>query len=158
MNGNRVSLLVFGEPIISVFPGYGKNQLNSLLRNLAHAELGASLRFKHLEYIPSRLFPTRSQIVILSTVDSRDLATYAQLLAFGYDVLLISPDPVEFTFRMLPLNEVNTMAFRAARVERVIQLNRLLKLGVNVIDWQVNQPLETVVHKANGRITHRRNI
>ena len=30
-NGNRVSLLVFGESILTAFPGYGKQQLNLLL-------------------------------------------------------------------------------------------------------------------------------
>lgn len=157
-NGNRVSLLVFGESITSVFPGYGKNQLNLLLRNLARARLGENLPFRYLEYFPTRLFPTRSQIVIFSTVDSRDLETYARLRAFGYDVLLISPDPVDYAARMLPKTEITTLATRAARVERVIQLKRLLKLGVYVIDWQVNQPLETIVHKAARHLMHRRNI
>jgi len=157
-NGNRVSLLVFGESITSVFPGYGKTQLNLLLRNLARARLGANLQFRHLEYFPTRLFPTRSKIVIFSTVDARDLETYARLIAFGYDVLLITPDPVDYAARMLPKTEIISLASRAAQVERVLQLNRLLKLGVNVIDWQVNQSLETIVHRAAKHLMHRRNI
>jgi len=157
-NGNRVSLLVYGKSILTTFPGYGKTQLNLLLGNLARAKLGGNLPLTHLKHFSTRLFPTRSLVLILSTVDPRDLETYARLRAFGYDVLLISPDPVDFTARTLPLTEVNTLASRAARVERVIQLKRLLKLGVNVIDWQVNQPLEKIVRRTARHLNHRRNV
>jgi len=157
-NGNRVSLLVYGKSILTAFPGYGKRQLNLLLWKLARAKLEESLPLTHLKHFSTRLFPTRSLILILSTVDPRDIETYARLRSFGYDVLLISPDPVDFTSRMLPVTEVNTLASRAARVERVIQLKRLLKLGVNVIDWQVDQPLEEVVHRTARHLNHRRNI
>jgi len=157
-NGNRVSLLVYGRPINTVFPGYGKKHLNILLRILAQAKLGAYVPFNYLEYFPARLFPTRSVIVIFSTVHPRDLDVYTRLRAYGYEVLLISPDPVEYAARLLPSSELNTLAFRAARIERVVLLKRLLKLGVKVVDWQINNPLETVVHETLDRLTERRNI
>jgi uncharacterized protein (DUF58 family) len=146
-HGNRVSLLLFGTSMKSVFPGCGKHQLNQLIWNLARAKLGPYLPFDYLEYFPARLFPVRSLVVIFSTVDARDLDAYARLRAYGYDVLLISPDPVDFTSRLLPAAEVHNLAFRAARAERIIQLKRLLKMGVKVVDWQVDIPLDTVVHE-----------
>ena len=157
-SGNRVSLLVFGELIAPVFPGYGKKQLNVLLRNLARARLGAYLPFRYFEGFLTRLMPARSQIVIFSAVDSRDLETYARLLSFGYDVLLISPDPVDYAAQMLPRTELNALASRAARVERIVQLNQLLKMGVKVIDWQVNKPLDQAIHMAMRDLGQRRNI
>lgn len=156
--GNRVSLLVFGDSLVSVYPGYGKHQLNKVQSTLARAKLGANFPFSYLKYLPTRLFPSRSMIVIFSTVDSRDLDIYARLISFGYEVLLISPDPVDFAARMSPTTEINTLAFRAARVERVIQLKQLLKMGVKVIDWQVDKPLETIIHKTTVKMGHRRNI
>ena len=156
--GNRVSLLVFGEFISSVFPGYGMGQLSVLQRKLACAKLGGNLPFNYLEYFPTRLFPSRSMIIILSTVDSRDLETYARLLAFGYEVLLISPDPTDFASRMSPSTEINRLASRAARVERVLLLKQLLKVGVNVIDWQVNQSLEIILHKTTKQLIRKENV
>jgi uncharacterized protein (DUF58 family) len=156
--GNRVALLVFGEVITSLFPGYGKKQLNFVLRNLARARLGANLPLGYLEYFPVRLFPSRSQIVMISAVDSRDLETYARLRAFGYDVLLISPDPVDYAARMLPVTEINALAIRAARVERAIQLKRLLKMGVEVIDWQVTKSLDATIQDSARHMIYRRNI
>jgi uncharacterized protein (DUF58 family) len=157
-NGNRVSLLVFGEFVLTAFPGYGKRQLDVLLWNLARASLGGSLPFTSLEHFPTQLFPTRSLLVIFSTVDARDQEAYARLRAFGYEVLLISPDPVDFTTQRLPQTQTNTLASRAARVERVIQLKRLLKLGVKIIDWQVSQPLEPLVRDLAMQMTYTRNI
>jgi uncharacterized protein (DUF58 family) len=156
--GNRVSLLIFGDSIISVYPGYSKHQLNKVHTTLARARLGSNFPFNYLEYLPTRLFPARASIVIFSTVNPRDLDIYARLISFGYEVLLISPDPVDFASRMLPKTETNSLAIRAARVERAIQLNQLLKMGVQVIDWQVDQPLETIIRKTTVKMGHRRNI
>ena len=120
--------------------------------------MGGNLPFSYLENFPIRLFPTRSLIILFSPVDSRDLETYARLRAFGYEVLLISPDPVDFIPKTLPQNKINSLASRAARVERIVLLKHLLKLGVNVIDWQVDQPLESLLQKTARRLVHKRNI
>ena len=156
--GNRVALLIFGETIVTLFPGYGKRQLNAVLRNLARAKLGENLPLSHLEYFPVRLFPSRSQIVMISAVDSRDLETYARLRANGYDVLLISPDPVDYAAQILPQNEINSLAIRAARLERAIQQKRILNMGIRVIDWQISLPLDAVIQASIRSMSQRRNI
>jgi uncharacterized protein (DUF58 family) len=156
-HGNRVSLLAFGESIVPVFPGYGKKHLNGIQRNIARARLGAYLPFRYFEGVISHLIPPRSQIVVCSAVDSRDLETYARLLSFGFEVLLISPDPVDYAARLLPETKINSLASRAARVERVVILNRLLKMGVQVVDWQVNKPLDKAIHLAMLGFDQRRN-
>lgn len=101
--GNRVALLIFGKSISTLFPGYGKRQLNFVLRDLARARLGENLPLSYLEYFPVRLFPSHSQFVMISTLNSRDLETYTRLRAYGYDVLLISPNPVDYAARRLPV-------------------------------------------------------
>ena len=156
--GNRVALLIFGENISSLFPGYGKRQLNSVLRELAHARLGENLPLGYLEYFPVRIFPSSSQIVMISAVDSRDLEAYARLRAFGYEVLLISPDPVDYIARRLPLNEINALAIRVAGIERAMQMKRLLKMGIEVIDWQVTKPLDAIIHASSKHMNRRSNI
>ena len=157
-NGNRVSLLVYGKPVSSVFPGSGRKHLHTLQRTLADAKLGDYVPFSYLGYFPTRFFPARSVIVIFSRVHHRDLEVYARLRAFGYDVLLIAPDQVEYTLQILPPNQVNSQAARLARVERILQLKQLLKQGVKVVDWQVDKPLESIIHETVYRLEHRRNI
>lgn len=152
-NGNRVSLLLFGQAMSSLFPGFGKLQLNRVLQGLGSAQLGGYVPFDYLKYFPVRLFPARAQIIVLSSLDRRDLDSYARLRAYGYDVHLISPDPVDFKFRMMPKTERGNLAFRAARVERRTWLAQLIEMGVTVTDWQVDTPLESVL---NGRRKHHR--
>ncbi|HSL45327.1 MAG TPA: DUF58 domain-containing protein [Anaerolineales bacterium] len=156
--GNRVSLLIFGERMASRLPGYGKKQLNRMVRSLARAKLGSNLSLRYLEYLPTRLFPSRSILIMFSTVGAHDYETYARLRSFGYEILLVSPDPVEYVRQRLPQTEINSLAVRAARIERVMQLKKIMKLGVQVIDWQVDRPFETVIQKTASYFTHRRNV
>jgi uncharacterized protein (DUF58 family) len=155
--GNRVSLLVFGNSIHYVFPGYGKKQHQALLRRLARAKLGSNIAFKKLEYFPVRLFPAHSLITVLSPVDADDVETYARLMAHGYEVLLISPDAVDYANRTAPQTVQNSLAFRAAKAERVLLFRKLLKMGVNVIDWQLDTPLGAVMQQNARPYMHRRN-
>jgi uncharacterized protein (DUF58 family) len=157
-NGNRVSLLVFGESMISAFPGYGKKHLSLLLEKLALAKLGKNMPFSYLKYFHTKLFPAGSLIIVFSSANSNDLETYTRLRASGYEVILISPDPIDYLSRLGPQTEINTLAFRAARVERIVQLQKLLKLGIKIVDWQVNKPLETVIQKSVRDLIHRRNL
>ncbi|MBN1266018.1 MAG: DUF58 domain-containing protein [Anaerolineales bacterium] len=149
-NGNRVSLLVYGKHVRTAFPGYGKHQRDKLLRQLAGAKLSEEFPFTSIDSFPTKLFPARSFLVIFSIYDDRDRLTYAQLRSHGYSVLLISPDPIDFTAGILPDTKVNSLAARAARIERVFHFNCLLKLGINVIDWQVDEPLEPLIRKTSS--------
>lgn len=147
-NGNRVSLLLFGQSMRSLFPGFGKQQLNRVLENLGRAQLGDYVPFSFLKYFPVRLFPVRAQIIILSTLDQRDPEGYARLRSFGYDVLLISPDPVEYDFRKHPASTRGELAYRAARVERIVLLERLVDMGIKVANWSVDMPLDPILHES----------
>lgn len=157
-DGNRVALLVFGETLESLLPGYGKKQLNRILGCLARAKLGSHISFGYLEYFPTRLFPSRSYLVVISTLGPRDHETYARLRSAGYEVLLISPNPIPSTRLQLHSSDVRDLAIRAAQIERVIELKRLMKLGVHVIDWKVTEPFETVLQRATRYWVRRRNV
>ena len=156
--GNRVALLIFGENTSCLFPGYGKRQLSSVIRELCQATLGRNLPFRYLEYFPTRVFPAQSVIIAFSALDARDLDTYARLRSYGYEVVLVSPSPVELTAQTLAPTKLNRRALRAARLERAAGLNRLLALGVEVIDWDTRQPLDPLLQDAARAMAHRRNL
>lgn len=155
-NGNRVSLMIFGKHFRTAFPGYGKQQRDILVRNLAGAKLGGDLPLTSINHFPVQLFPTRSLLVVISTYSDRDREAYARLRSHGYEIILISPDPIDLTVRMFPNNETIALAARAARVERVLMLNRLVKLGIKVIVWQVDQPLEPLIREAASKMSRNR--
>lgn len=154
-DGNRVGLLVFGRQMRHLFPGYGKHQLNSILRTLALVKPSPMLSLFNLETMQKRIFQNRSQVIMISSPVSEDLNAYINLCAHGFPVLLISPDAVEYSFRIFEDGKPEAqMAKRAAQIERRLLLLKLNRLGVKVVDWpltqSLNQTLITAIRR-NGR-------
>jgi uncharacterized protein (DUF58 family) len=153
--GNRVGLLIFGEKMTAVFPGSGKKHLHNVYRYLAQASARKSIPLEYLSYYSYRLFPRRSIVCIISPYSQRDLSTYSRLAAEGYQVILISPNPVDHAAQRTPVNQVTSLAYRAARLGRYVQLSPLLSLGIHVVDWPVDQPLNEVLHERLAPVMHR---
>jgi len=139
--GNRVGLLVCGESLIRLTPGYGKAQLHSILCALARVRTGAGASLESLKYLPVRLFPSRSQLIVISSLAPVDLPVYTRLRAEGYPIILLSPDPVAYAGQSIGKDRASTLAVRAAGLERRLQLQQLARQGVQVVDWPVDQPL-----------------
>ena len=146
--GNRVSLLVYQRHITSVFPGYGKRQLNRVLHTLAQITPESSSSFDSLQFIPIQMFSSHSLIVIISPLMSGDSRFFRRLRAYGYQVLLISPDPLDYARHVLPTDLDSRLATRLTRLERQIEINQIAQLWIPVIDWQVSQPLASLVRNA----------
>jgi uncharacterized protein (DUF58 family) len=150
--GHRVSLLVFGETMLNTFPGYGKTQLHRIMGCLSKAKVGTENRISaSLDFLPIRMFPSQALIIILSSLTSADKSLFLRLRAYGYQALLVSPDPIAFAHPSMAQDINNRLAIRAARVERRLQLNDIAQLQIPVIDWQVNQPLFPLVRNALTR-------
>ena len=146
--GNRVSLLVYQQHIINLFPGYGKVQLNRILRTLARITAEEDGSLNSLQFLPLQMFSSHSLIVILSPLTSGDWRLFRRMRAYGYQVLLISPDPLDYARQMLPTDRVTRLATRLTRLERQMEINQIAQLWIPVIDWQVNQPLSPLVRNA----------
>lgn len=150
--GHRVSLFVFGATMLQVFPGYGKVQLHRIMGCLSRANVGLENRMSApLGYIPIRMFPSRALIIIISPLVSADLYIFRRLRAYGYQVLLVSPDPIDFAYPTLAQDTTTRLAIRAARLARRLQLNDISQLQVPVIDWKISQPLFPLVRNALTR-------
>ena len=159
-DGNRVGMLVYGGFLDWTFPGYGKVQRERILRALARAQTGESLVFDKLDYLPTRFFPAKSQLVLVSPLCREDVPALVRLRARGYQLIVISPDLVAFEARSLlifgaeVLRPAVLLAARIARLERVLLLRKLRQAGVQVVDWQVDKPFDQVVHASLGRMPH----
>lgn len=150
--GNRVGLLIYGGALHWTIPGYGKLQRERLLRALAGAHIGESQVFDRLNYLPTRFFAAQSQLILVSPLWPDDAAAVHRLLALGYRVLVVRPDPISFERRALPdLPEVD-LAVRIANVERALARRRLQRLGVRVVDWNVSTPLDRAIVTSLGRV------
>jgi uncharacterized protein (DUF58 family) len=146
--GNRVSLLVYQRHVASVFPGYGKLQLNRVLHTLAQITPESDDSFNSLQFLPIRMFSSHSLIVIISPLMSGDWQFFRRLRAYGYQVLLISPDLLDYAQHILPTDLDSRLATRLTRLERQIEIKQITQLWIPVIDWQVSQPLAPLVRNA----------
>lgn len=147
-DGNRVGLLVYGSSLSIAFPGMGKIQRERILQVLARAETGFSYALEKLDYLPTRFFPSRSQVILVSPLIPEDVPVLGFLRARGYAVLVVSPNPIRFEAPGSPTSSSEELAYRCAQAERDLLLNSLRRSGVQVVDWDVSQPLETLVRSA----------
>lgn len=150
--GNRVGLLLYSSYLGWTLPGYGRIQREKILYALANARTGDSQIFSDLEHIPTRLFPPESQIVFVSPLSEDDLKPLIQLRAQGYDVLVVSPNPVKFELSYLPASHPNVdLAGRVLHMERLLLLQRLQRANIHVLDWNVEEPFDLLVKRRLGR-------
>lgn len=146
-DGNRVGLLQYGTQLDWTHPGFGKVQRERILQSLARAKPGESMIFEKLANLPKRLFPPNAQLVLISPLHSDDLPVLIHLRARGYALMVISPDPIRFEQAHLDLSSQRTsLAVRLACLERTLMLHKLGQAGIQVLDWDVNIPLEAAVH------------
>ena len=145
--GNRVGLLIFGEKMTAVFPSSGKKHLFQIYRYLAQASAKKSIPLEYLNYFSYRLFPRGSIIFMISPFGYRDLPTYSRLAAEGHQVILISPNPIDYAAQKMPVNQINSLAYRASRLERYVQLSQLLSMGIRVVDWPIDRALNDVIRE-----------
>jgi uncharacterized protein (DUF58 family) len=153
-DGNRVGLLVYGGFLDWTFPGYGRVQRERILRSLAKAETGDSLVFDSLDYIPTRFFPAKSQLVLISPLCIDDPPMLSRLRAHGYQLMVISPDPISFEAQLLKPDKAVDLAVRIARIERALLLRQLRRAGIQVVDWQTDKPFGQAIHTSLSRVAN----
>jgi uncharacterized protein (DUF58 family) len=157
-DGNRVGMLIYGRGMESTFPGYGKIQRQRILQSLGRARTGSSYAFKSLENLPTRFFPSGSQILLVSPLEREDILVLIQLRALGYEVLVVSPDSISFEARQYRQEKVAVLATRIARVERTMMIRSLQRVGVAVVNWQVERSLDDALHSTVNLLVKKQHI
>jgi uncharacterized protein (DUF58 family) len=150
--GNPVGLLLYGNTLDWTFPGYGKIQRERILRALARATLGDAPVFEDLDRIPTRLFPARARLMLISPLLPHDREMLIRLRARGYQLLVISPDPVAFERQALGAERSVELGARVARLERSLLLHDLRQAGITLVDWNVAHPFHQVAAVAFSRV------
>lgn len=151
-DGNRVGLLVYGSGMESAFPGYGRIQHERILETLARTNPGHNYALERLDYLPTRFFPARSQIILISPLVPEDTQVLLHLRGRGYAVAVVSPDLVHFEQRITHKTPREDLAVRIANLERALLFQKLRRAGVQVVDWKTDESLPLAVHAAFGRV------
>ncbi len=140
--GNGVGLLIYGDFLNWTLPGYGRIQKERILDALARARPGGKAVFEDLYFIPTRLFPPQSQLVLVSPlVGEEDIEVVGVLRARGYEVLLVRPDLLPYELARARRDPGHDLARRILTVRQGLLLSALSRLRVAVVNWDVTQPL-----------------
>jgi uncharacterized protein (DUF58 family) len=151
-NGNRVGLLIYGKYLDLTHPGYGKIQYEKILRTLARAQVGDSPIFEKLEYLPRRFLPMQAQIILVSPLLKDDIANLFRLRAQGHQIMVISPDPVDFESKFLSPDKFLELGLRLSSLERNLMVSRLHRAGISFINWPVEQHLDQILQLNTNRL------
>jgi len=146
--GHRVSLLVFGDALATVFPGYSRVQLQRIRHCLANAKVGLTDSRVTLGYLPLGMFSTRALMVIFSSLAPGDRVLFGRLRARGNQVVLVCPDAVAFATPGVGPEMADRLALRASRAERRLELRKVAAEHVCVVDWSVDRPLAPLLQDA----------
>jgi uncharacterized protein (DUF58 family) len=150
-DGDRVGLLIYGRGLEFTIPGYGKIQRQRILKALARARTGSSYAFERLDYLPTRLFPAHSQIVLISPLIAEDIKILTRLKACGYDVLVICPDTTSYEVKNLTVGPSEKIAMRIIRLERALFIQELKRMSIQVVDWKVDGSLDQAIQNTVSR-------
>jgi uncharacterized protein (DUF58 family) len=90
-------------------------------------------------------------LIIISPLSQEDLPVLSRLRSYGYQLLVISPNPVTYEASAFGFAQTQPLAVRIAALERQVLLRRLQRAGVIVVDWSVNEPLGQTLFTAVGR-------
>jgi len=140
--GNGVGLLIYGDFLNWTLPGYGRRQRERILDALSRARPGDKAVFEDLYFIPTRLFPPQSQLVFVTPLaGEEDVEVIGVLRARGYEVLLVRPDLLPHELVRTRGDPSHDLARRILELRHGLLLSTLSSLGVNVVNWDVTQPL-----------------
>lgn len=158
--GNRVGLLIYGFNPNWTFPGYGRVHKKRIEKALLQAKTEESGLFENMDHLPIRLLPARSMIVMANPLLNDDTSIITRLKKCGYEILVISPDPIDFEQKMViafdnpGISKDIQVAVRIANLERELRIRKLRKIGTRVVNWQVDTPLDRAIHLTMGRFPH----
>jgi len=143
---NRLSVFLLGKNRKRVFSGVGKYQLNRIQNEIANFDIEGNSSYESINQIPLKIFPNRSIVFMISPLQENDDRLIHRLVSEGHQIILISPNV--FTNRIVnePFTINHSLGFRMGRIERIIMLHNIQKIGVMVYDWDLNLSIRDLIN------------
>jgi uncharacterized protein (DUF58 family) len=143
--GSRVALFVYGGSIDFVSLGSGSRHVERIMTRLAAVHPMAHVAFATYANLPTRVIRPGEAVYLVTPLATGDEELIVDLSGAGYDITVVSPDPVAFEVERLEQDDYGKIAWRIVRLEREVALLTLIRGGCRVIDWQTNEPLNVSV-------------
>jgi uncharacterized protein (DUF58 family) len=141
---DRVGVVGFGGVLRWVLPAAGRVQEHRIIDSLIDTRIVASVAWRDVDVIPSRTLPPRALVLALTPlIDTRTVAALANLRARGFDlaVIEIAPEP----HLPPPDDDIDRLARRFWALRREQVRAHYAAVGVQVVEWRREQPVEAVL-------------
>jgi uncharacterized protein (DUF58 family) len=152
---DRVALVAFGGVLRWLLPGMGDRQLYRILDALLDTEIAVSYAWKGIEVVPARTLPPGALVLAVSPLlDDRAISALVDLRSRGFDVAIVEVSPLAF---VPPASgREQELARRLWRLRRNALRDRYRRLGVPVVEWLDDRPLESVIEEVRTYRRHAR--
>ena len=152
---DRVGLVAFGGILNWLTVSSGVVQLYRVLDSLLDAEIFLSYAWKNIDILPPRTLPPHALVLAISPLlDERTVRALADLRARGFDLAVVEVSPVPFAEPGTgPLDD---LAYRLWVLRRDALRASYLRLGVPVVEWRKDTPLQAALEEVRTFRRHAR--
>jgi uncharacterized protein (DUF58 family) len=146
---DRVGLVGFGGYLNWLLPSSGLVQLYRIIDSLLDTQIILSYAWKGVDVIPARTLPPKALVLAISPLlDDRAVTTLLDLRARGFDLVVIEVSPVPFA--PAAEGEREELAHRIWQLKRETLRARYRRVGVTVVEWHDELPLEAALVEAGA--------
>ena len=151
---DRVGLVAFGGILNWLTVSSGIVQLYRVLDSLLEAEIFLSYAWKDIDVVPVRTLPPQALVLALTPLlDERSVRALLDLRARGFDLAVVEISPVPFA----PSGGgLDALARRLWLLRREALRSRYLRLGVPVVEWRADAPLQAALEEVRTFRRHAR--
>jgi uncharacterized protein (DUF58 family) len=154
---DRVGLVSFGGILNWLTVSSGPVQLYRIVDSLLDAEIWLSYVWKDIDVIPTRTLPPRALVLALTPLlDDRAIGALADLRTRGFDLAIIEVSPMPYVEP--GKTESERLAFRVWQLRREAIRSRYRSLGVPVVEWRDQVPLEAAIEEVRRYRRHARTV
>ena len=152
---DRVGLVAFGGVLNWLTVSSGVVQLYRVLDSLLDAEIFLSYAWKDIDILPVRTLPAHALVLALTPLlDERSVRALVDLRARGFDLAVVDISPVPFVEPGTgPLDD---LAHRLWLLRRDALRASYLRLGVPVVEWRKDAPLQAALEEVRSFRRHAR--
>ena len=152
---DRVGFVAFGGVINWLNVSSGLVQLYRILDSILDAEIFLSYAWKDIDLLPVRALPPHALVLALSPLlDERAVRSLLDLRARGFDLAVIEISPAPFA--PAGPDELDELAHRLWLMRREALRSRYLRLGVPVVEWGGEVPLQAALEEVRRYKRHAR--
>jgi uncharacterized protein (DUF58 family) len=142
---DRVGLIEYCGPFRWVRPGSGRAHHERLFEALLGADVMFSYVTQEVALVPRRILPPQALVIAISPLlDPRFEKALVDLAARGFDLVVLSPSPIPLVRSARP-SAAADLACRLWALERRARAAALQRLGIIIVDWDPDQPLEAAL-------------